>query len=87
MEECFLELHPEDAGRLGVCQNDKVRVASRRGQITAKAMVTERVDRGVVFIPFHFIESRVNLLTNPAHDPTAKIPEYKVCAVKVEKAA
>jgi formate dehydrogenase alpha subunit len=87
MEECSLELHPEDASRLGVCQNDKVRVASRRGQITAKAMVTERVARGMVFIPFHFIESRVNLLTNPAHDPTAKIPEYKVCAVKVEKAA
>jgi predicted molibdopterin-dependent oxidoreductase YjgC len=45
------------------------------------------VDRGVVFIPVHFAETAANVLTNPAHDPTAKIPEFKVCAVKVEKLA
>jgi len=49
-------------------------------------MVTERVKQGLLFMPFHFIESNVNLLTNPAHDPIAKIPELKVCAVKLEKA-
>ena len=50
-------------------------------------MVTERVDQGVVFMPFHFIESNANALTNPALDPIAKIPEFKVCAVQLQKAA
>jgi predicted molibdopterin-dependent oxidoreductase YjgC len=49
--------------------------------------VTDRVGVGVVFMPFHFAETCANILTNPAHDPIAKIPEYKVCAVRVEKAA
>jgi formate dehydrogenase major subunit len=87
MPEGSLEMHPEDGSRLGVRQGERVRVASRRGEITAKVILTDRVDRGVVFMPFHFAETCANVLTNPAHDPTAKIPEYKVCAVKVEKAA
>jgi len=87
MPEGSLEMHPEDGNRLGVQQGDEVRVASRRGEITAKVILTDRVDQGVVFMPFHFAETCANVLTNPAHDPTAKIPEYKVCAVKVEKAA
>jgi predicted molibdopterin-dependent oxidoreductase YjgC len=49
-------------------------------------MVTERVREGILFMPFHFVESNANILTNPAHDPTVKIPEYKVCAVRVERA-
>ena len=87
MPEGSLEMHPEDGSRLGVRQGEKVKVTSRRGEITAKVILTDRVDRGVVFMPFHFAETCANVLTNPAHDPTAKIPEYKVCAVKVEKAA
>lgn len=87
MPEGFLELHPKDAGRLGVRQGDAVQISSRRGRVTARATVTDRVEEGVVFLPFHFAESCANLLTNPAHDPIAKIPEYKVCAVKLEKAA
>jgi predicted molibdopterin-dependent oxidoreductase YjgC len=87
MPEGSLEIHPEDAGRLDVGEGDKVRVASRRGEITVRVILTDRVDKGVVFMPFHFVETCANILTNPAHDPTAKIPEYKVCAVKVEKAA
>ena len=82
-----LEMHPEDGERLGVRQGEKVKVASRRGEIIAKVILTDRVDVGVVFMPFHFAETCANVLTNPAHDPIAKIPEYKVCAVKVEKAA
>jgi predicted molibdopterin-dependent oxidoreductase YjgC len=82
-----LEMHPEDGSRLGVGEGEKVKVTSRRGEITVKVTVTDRVDVGVVFMPFHFAETCANVLTNPAHDPTAKIPEYKVCAVKVEKAA
>jgi predicted molibdopterin-dependent oxidoreductase YjgC len=87
MPEGYLEVHPEDASRLGVRRGDQVQVISRRGQIVAKVMPTKRVEQGVVFMPFHFVESCANILTNPAHDPIAKIPEYKVCAVKLEKAA
>ncbi len=85
--EGSLEMHPGDAERLGVRQGEKVKVASRRGEITVKVALTDRVDEGVLFMPFHFVETCANVLTNPAHDPIAKIPEYKVCAVKVEKAA
>lgn len=87
MPEGSLEMHPEDGARLEVRPGDTVKVASRRGEITAKVILTDRVDQGVVFMPFHFAETCANILTNPAHDPTAKIPEYKVCAVRVEKAA
>ena len=58
---------------------------SRRGAITLKAEVTDRVPRRVLFTTFHFHEAQVNLLTNPAHDPVAEIPEYKGCAVKVRR--
>ena len=75
-----------DAGQMGISQGDSVKVTSRRGDITAKTMVTERVREGMVFMPFHFVESNANILTNPAHDPTVRIPEFKVCAVKVERA-
>ena len=61
-----------------------MKVASRRGEIVAKAEVTDRVEPGLIFSTFHFPESAANFLTNPALDPVAKIPEYKVCAVKVE---
>ncbi|MDX2440472.1 MAG: molybdopterin dinucleotide binding domain-containing protein, partial [Desulfobacterales bacterium] len=57
------------------------------GQITAKTMITDRVKEGLVFMPFHFVESCANILTNPANDPVAKIPEFKVCAVNVERVA
>ena len=87
MPEGTLEMHPQDADRLGVGEGESVKVASRRGEITTKVTVTDRVGEGVVFMPFHFVETCANILTNPAHDPIAKIPEYKVCAVKVEKAA
>jgi len=61
-----------------------VRVTSRRGAIELLARVTDRITPGVVFIPFHFAEAAANELTHGAFDPVAKIPEYKVCAVKVE---
>jgi len=61
----------------------RVRVTSRRGQIELGVRVTEGIKPGVVFIPFHFAEAAANVLTNPAVDPVAKIPEYKVCAVKI----
>ena len=79
------ELHPADAVRLGVVNGDLVRVASRRGCVVAAARVTPRSAPGMVFMTFHYAEAAVNLLTINAVDPTAKIPEYKVCAVNVEK--
>jgi formate dehydrogenase alpha subunit len=81
--ECFVELNPKDADKLGVRPSNRVRVLSRRGEIIVKALITDRTPEGIVFIPFHFREAAVNLITNPAVDPIAKIPEFKVCAVKI----
>jgi len=81
----YVEISPEDAEALGIGRGERVRIVSRRGQIEARAWITRRVPPGLVFVPFHFAEAAANVLTNPALDPTAKIPEYKVCAVRVEK--
>jgi len=62
-----------------------VKVVSRRGEIYSKIAVTERSPEGAVFVPFHFAEAAANILTNPALDPHSKIPELKVCAVRLEK--
>ena len=83
--EAFIEINPKDAAKLNIEDGETVKVTSRRGSVTVAARLTERVKEGVVFMPFHFAEAAVNRLTNPVTDPTAKIPEYKVCAVKVEK--
>jgi predicted molibdopterin-dependent oxidoreductase YjgC len=85
--ECTVELHPRDAVRLGLATGDWVDVASRRGSITARLLVTGRSPEGVVFIPFHFAEAAANTLTDPRLDARAKIPDYKVCAVRVARAA
>jgi formate dehydrogenase alpha subunit len=83
----MVELNDIDAQKMNIKDGEKVRVSSRRGTIEIDALVTSRVKQGVVFIPFHFAETAANILTNDALDPVAKIPEYKVCAVKVEKIA
>lgn len=81
-----VEMHPKDASKLGVSDGDLVRVTSRRGEVVAKAEVAERADPGVIFMTFHFKEAAANLLTIAALDPVAKIPQFKVAAVRVEKA-
>ncbi|MFL5974534.1 MAG: molybdopterin dinucleotide binding domain-containing protein, partial [Solirubrobacterales bacterium] len=81
----FVDIHPEDAAALGVAEGDPVRVESRRGAIVVPARVTNRVDRGNVFIPFHFREAAANLLTIDEIDPFGKIPEFKFCAVRIER--
>jgi formate dehydrogenase alpha subunit len=83
--EGLVEINPEDASSLGISDGDVVKVISRRGEVVARAKVTEVSPVGVVFMTFHFAESPANLLTNPALDPVAKIPEYKVCAVRIER--
>ncbi|MFO8015165.1 MAG: formate dehydrogenase subunit alpha [Phycisphaerae bacterium] len=79
-----IEIHPDDAARLGIADSDTVRVASRRGEIELPARVTERVAPGTTFLAFHYREAPANRLTIAALDPIAKIPELKVCAVRIE---
>ena len=83
--EGVVEMSPQDASQLSIAQGDKVKVSSRRGEVITKAKVTEALPPGVVFMTFHFAESAANILTNPKLDPVSKIPELKVCAVKMEK--
>ena len=75
----------EDAEALGIANSEIVKIATRRGEIEAPAFVTKQISKGVIYIPFHYKESPANKLTNPALDPIAKIPEYKVCAARVTK--
>lgn len=84
-ETGYIEISPTDAKEIGVKDGERVKVSSRRGEIQIKTKISRKVNRGTVFIPFHFAEAAANVLTNPAYDPVAKIPEYKACAVKVEK--
>ena len=83
--EGVVEINPEDASALGITDGEMVKIVSRRGKIEAKASVTGVSPGGVVYMNFHFAESPTNLLTNPALDPISKIPEYKVCAVRIER--
>ncbi|WP_438969722.1 formate dehydrogenase subunit alpha [Methylophaga sp.] len=81
----LVEISIEDAGRLGIHQQQTIRIVSRRGEMIAEAEISERVPPGLIFGNFHFPdEANVNNLTIAALDPIAKIPEYKVCAVRVE---
>ncbi|MGQ9523051.1 MAG: formate dehydrogenase subunit alpha [Anaerolineae bacterium] len=82
--EPYVEMNPDDAARIGLDGVRRVRVISRRGEIELAVRLTERIRPGVVFIPFHYAEAAANALTHAALDPVAKIPEYKVCAVRVE---
>ncbi len=82
--EPYVEMHPDDAARIGLDGARRVRVMSRRGEIEVAVRLTKRIRPGVVFIPFHYAEAAANALTHAALDPLAKIPEYKVCAVRVE---
>ena len=83
--EPTVEVHPNDAQNLGIDAGDWVKVRSRRGEIQVRTLVTERSPTGTVFIPFHFAEAAANELTLDARDPTAKIPDYKMSAVALEK--
>lgn len=82
----FVEINPVDAAKLGVDQGGRMKVASRRGEIETEARVTERVPEGVLFMPFHFADGPANVLTSSFVDPISDTPEYKVCAVKAQKA-
>jgi predicted molibdopterin-dependent oxidoreductase YjgC len=85
--ELLAEINPADAQKMGVAEGDYLNIASRRGSIRVKAWLNERSSPGMVFVPFHFHEAAVNRLTHSAVDPISKIPEYKVSAVRIEKAS
>lgn len=80
----YMEINPDDAKSIGIKDGQMVRVSSRRGSIEIRARFSERPVHGIVFIPFHYKEASANVLTNTAVDPVCKIPELKVCAVKIE---
>jgi len=83
----WIEINPEDAKALGIKDKEMVRAVTRRGEVEVGARVTDEIRKGVVFMPFHYIECAANVLTNNALDPMASIPEFKACAVKIEKIA
>ncbi|AXE85704.1 molybdopterin oxidoreductase family protein [Streptomyces sp. Go-475] len=84
----FVEIHPRLAARLGVAEGDPVAVVSRRGRAVAPARITNAIRPDTVFMPFHWPgEGRANTLTNPALDPTSRMPEFKACAVRLEAVA
>lgn len=83
----FVELHPQLAERIGVAEGEPLAVVSRRGRATGPARITTGIRPDTVFMPFHWPgEGRVNTVTNPALDPTSRMPEFKVCAVRLEPA-
>jgi len=84
--EAVAHLAPLEMARLGIEPGDTIEIATRRGRIALKARADSGIPKGVVFVPFCYAEASANVLTNPALDPVGKIPEFKFCAAKVEKA-
>jgi assimilatory nitrate reductase catalytic subunit len=89
VEQCpepYVEIHPETAMRLKINDGERVKVVSRRGEGIFPALVVRTIRPDTIFIPYHWGEElAANQLTNPALDPTSKIPEYKACAARIEK--
>ena len=85
MSEEKLQINPADAQKLDISNGDMLSISSRRGSVTARALCTEVTPQGTVYMTFHFRETPTNRLTSPARDPVTHTPEFKACAVKVEK--
>ncbi len=84
--EAFVQIHPSMARTYGISDRDRVRLSTRRGEAMAIAQLTTSIRMDTLFVPFHFGgKGRANLLTNPALDPVSKMPEFKVCAVRIDK--
>lgn len=81
----YVEINDTDTRRLDIKDGDMVKIISRRGNIDIRVRVSRRVSEGTVFIPMHYSEAAANVITNDASDPFAKTPEFKVCAVKIQK--
>jgi assimilatory nitrate reductase catalytic subunit len=84
----FVEIHPDLAEQVGVAEGEDVRLVTRRGTAVAPARLSRSIRADTVFMPFHWGgRGRANALTNPALDPTSRMPEFKVCAVRLERVA
>jgi formate dehydrogenase alpha subunit len=81
----FVQINPIDAGNLNIKNRQKVRVKTRRGELVISAEVTDKIKKGVLWMPFHFSDEPTNVLTNSAFDPVCRIGEYKACAAHIEK--
>jgi len=81
----YVEINPDTAAGLGIEDGEMVRLSSRRGAIQLAARLTSTARKDTVFVPFHYAEAAANVLTDTVLDPKAKIPELKVCAVRIEK--
>ncbi|TAN60236.1 formate dehydrogenase subunit alpha, partial [bacterium] len=81
----FVQINLSDAQSLGIKRRERVRVKTRRGELIVEAEITEKVKKGVLWMPFHFSDEPTNVLTNSAFDPVSKIGEYKACAARIEK--
>jgi predicted molibdopterin-dependent oxidoreductase YjgC len=83
--ELEISINPEDADNYGFVDGQKIKVSSRRGELVGQVLLTDRMRKGEIFIPFvKLSESAANFLTNSVYDPNSKIPEYKVCAVRLD---
>ncbi len=80
------QVHPEDAARLKIEDGEKIKVISRRGEVNTRVEITDKVQPGMIWMSFHYKETPTNILTSHGVDPITKIGEYKVCAVRIEKA-
>ncbi|MGC8646358.1 MAG: formate dehydrogenase subunit alpha [Thermoplasmata archaeon] len=81
--EPYVEINPEDAKNMGIKNNENIRIETRHGELCVKARITDMVPRGILFMPFHYIESPANAVTNSNLDPRAKIPELKVTGARI----
>lgn len=79
----YVEIHPEDAGKMGIADKQMVKIITRRGELDLETRVIDRPRPGTVFVPWHWVEKLANVLTTDAIDPGSKEPEYKVCAAKI----
>ena len=84
--ELDVSMNQKDGDKFGIKNGDWISVESKRGKLEARAYITENMSDGEIFVPFVKLQNHAaNFLTNPAVDPDSKIPEYKVCAVKISK--
>jgi assimilatory nitrate reductase catalytic subunit len=84
--EAFVQIHPSMARTYGIAEGEDVTLTTRRGNAVVKAQLTNSIRMDTLFVPFHFGgKGCANLLTNPALDPVSRMPEFKVCAVRIEK--
>ena len=85
VSEAFAEINPDDAQKIGITDGEQILLKSRRGEVMTRARLTRDIKKGLIFLPWHFSECLANLLTGPCAGPPSKMPEFKFCAINIEK--